>query len=109
MTGDIDELIVFLMRSFPGWTLEYTTNLVLNLPIKKLNALTEELRFQKAMEDYQIASNFAMIISNWASSKSRGRKYKITDFIGEPPSRSGKTGALTEAAEKQGIIMPKGG
>ena len=110
LIGGMDELVVFLMREF-GWTLEYTTNLVLTLPLKKLNALIEELKYQKAAENYQIASNFAMIISNWASARSKNKRYKITDFIGEPPRRGSlvEGTGLTEAAHKVGIILPKEG
>ena len=106
----MDELIVFLMREF-GWSLEYTVGLVKTLPVKKLNTLIAELTYQRAVEDYQIASNFAMIIANWASAQTKGRKYKVTDFIGQPPQRTEtiKQPSLQEVAEEQGIKMPKEG
>ena len=103
----MNDLIVLLMREF-GWTLEYTTHLVGTLPIKKLNALIKELKYQKAVENYQIASNFAMIIASWASAQSK-RTYRVSDFIGQPPSRNGKKDDLYDKAEKAGIRMPKGG
>ena len=106
----MDELIVFLMREF-GWTLEYTQNLIRKLPLKKLNALIAEVKFQKSVDDYQIASNFAMVIANWASAQSKNKRYKVTDFIGQPPSRETpkEYPTLTEVAEKQGIKLPKEG
>ena len=106
----MDELIVFLMREF-GWTLEYTQNLAKTLPLKKLNALIAEVKFQKSVDDYQLASNFAMVIANWASAQTKGKRYKVTDFIGQPPNREApkKYPSLTEVAEKQGIKLPKGG
>ena len=105
----MDELVIFLMREF-GWTLEYTIGLVKTLPVKKLNALINELKYQKAEEDYQIASNSAMVISIWASAQGK-RRYKVSDFIGQPPSRNGKgeTKGLNKAAEKAGIKLPKEG
>ena len=102
----MDELVVFLIREL-GWSLEYTVELVKTLPIKKLNALIEELKYQKDIENYQIASNFAMVLSNWASSKGK-RSYSISDFIGQPPTR-GKKDDLLGAAEREGIILPKEG
>lgn len=106
----MDEVIVFLMREF-GWTLEYTQNLVRTLPLKKLNALIAEVKFQRAVDDYQLASNSAMIIANWASAQAKNKKYKISDFIGQPPRRAKpeKPPSLQEVAGKQGIRMPKGG
>ena len=103
----MDELIVFLMREF-GWTLEYTVRLVTTLPINKLNALIAEAKYQKDMENYQNAANSAMIIANWASAQSKDKKYKVSDFIGSPPKRVGeKEPNLYEAAEREGIILPK--
>ena len=106
----MDELVVFLMREF-GWELEYTTKLVQTLPVKKLNALVKEVQYQKSVEDYQTATNFAMIIANWASAQSKNKNYKVIDFIGKPPNRTGESGTgLRELAQKEGIIMPsKGG
>jgi len=94
----MDELVVFLMREF-GWSLEYTINLVQTLPVKKLNALVRELRYQKAMDDYKQAANTAMIVACLASSKQRRRSVK--DIIGQPPRRTdGKeTSQLRKAAE----------
>lgn len=101
---DTDEIIVFLILK-TGWTLEYTTNLVKTLPLKKLNKLVQEIQFQQSIEDYKTASNFAMLLANWASAQGK-RKYKITDFIGQAPRKS-RENTLVEAAEKEGIIIPK--
>ena len=104
----MNELIVFLMREF-NWTFEYTQTLVRTLPVKKLNALVKEIRYQKALEDYRTAANFAMIIANWASAQGK-RKYDVSEFIGQPPSRDKgeKSTDLYSLAEKEGIKMPKG-
>ena len=106
----MDEFVVFLMREF-GWSLEYTVGLVKTLPTKKLNALMAELQYQRATENYRIASNSAMIIANWARAQPKGRNYKVSDFIGHPPRRVGAKAepTLRDVAEKQGIIMPKEG
>lgn len=98
----MDELIIFIIRE-TGWTLDYTTELVKNLPIKKLNAFIKELQYQKSLEDYKIASNFALIVATMASSSKR--KYKVTDIIGRPPQREVKKDVLTDAAKREGIIL----
>lgn len=104
----MDEVIVFLMREF-GWTLEYTVELVNNLDIDKLQALIKETRFQRAEQDYRMASNFAMIIASWATAQGK-KKYRIVDFIGNPPRRDDyQDPDLRGIAERQGIIVPKGG
>ena len=104
MTGEIDELIVFLMREF-GWTLEYTRKLVKKLPISQLNALIAETKYQKDMEDYQLR---ATIISAAINPHTKHPK-SVKDIIGDPPTRSGKAEArgLERAAQKEGIILPK--
>ncbi len=99
-----DEIIVFLMREF-SWTLEYTVNLVKTLPIKKLNTLISEIQYQKALEDYKTASNFALIVSTLASTSKR--KYKITDIIGHPPKRAVQENVLSKAAKREGIRLPE--
>jgi len=99
-----NEIVVLLMREF-GWTLEYTVGLVRKLPIKKLNALIEELNYQKRVEQYNISSNFAMCLANWATSRSKNKRYRVTDFIGPPPQRS--KSPIEEAARKAGVKLPK--
>ena len=98
----MDELIVYIILN-TGWTLEYTTELVKNLPIKKLNAFIKELQYQKSLEDYKIASNFALIVATMASSSKR--KYKVTDIVGRPPQREIKQNVLSDAAKREGIIL----
>lgn len=100
----MDEIIVFFMREF-GWSLEYTTNLVKTLPIKRLNALIEEVRYQKAMEDYRQASCSAMIVACLVSDKAHRRNVK--DIIGYPPQRRVSKKKLSTIAQKQGINIPK--
>jgi len=102
----MDELIVSLMRQF-GWTLEYTTNLVNTLPLNKLQALVKEFRFQESMSEYRTAQNFAMVIANWASAQGK-KKYRIRDFIGDPPRRENqKEPDLWDIAKQKGIFMPE--
>ena len=104
----MDELIVLFMRRF-GWTLEYTVNLVNTLPLNKLQVLIKEVKFQKALEDYEVARNFAMVIANWASAQGK-KRYRISDFIGSPPRRDDyKEPDLREIARQKGIILPEGG
>jgi len=101
----VDELIVFLMREF-GWTLEYAQNLIKHLPLKKLNALVEEVQYQKAVDDYRTAANFASIVGTLASS--RQKRYTIENIIGRPPQRrTYKPPDLKTAAKDIGIKMPK--
>lgn len=102
----MDELIVFLMREF-GWTLEYASELVGRLPLRKLNALVEELRYQKALDDYKMSANFAMVLANWASAQGK-RKFRSTDFIGQAPQRKGAETSVWVMAKEKGIKIPKG-
>lgn len=101
----MDELIVFFMREF-GWTLEYTRNLVKTLPIKKLNALIAETKYQKAVDDYNLKITLFNIVTNPHTKHPKGGG----ELLGQPPSRNGKgkTGDLYKAAEKVGIKTPKG-
>lgn len=100
----MDELIVFLMREF-GWSLEYTIHLIKTLPLKKLNVLIAETKFQKDMEDYQLR---AVIIAAAMNPHTKHPK-SIKDLIGEPPQRKGELNNLEKAAKEKGIILPKGG
>jgi len=76
-----NELIVFVIRQ-TGWSLEY----VRAIPFDFLMALVEELRYQRAVDNYNMASNFAMVIANWASAMGK-RRYRVSDFVGYPPYR----------------------
>jgi hypothetical protein len=97
----MDELIVWLCLTL-GWTFDEAHTFATKTSIKKVNAFVEELQYQKAIEDYRIASNFAVIVATMASSKQR--KYKVTDIIGQPPTRKV---SLKKAADKAGIKMPE--
>ncbi len=99
----MDEIVVFLMREF-GWTLEYATNLAKKLPLKKLNVLIDETKYQKSVDEYNLAANFALIITIWLNAQSK-KRYRITDFIGQPPQRKNED-ILEKAAKKEGIILP---
>lgn len=103
----MDELIVFLMHQY-SWTLEYTVDLVNTLPLKKLRSLVKETLYQQASEDYKTARNFAMLLANWATAQGK-KKYRVTDFIGNPPRRENYEGPdIKELARQKGIIMPEG-
>jgi len=102
----MDEVIVLLMREF-GWSLEYTIAQVQSLPLAKLNAILNELQYQRAMEEYRTATNFAMVIANWASAQGK-RRYSIKDFVGNPPRRAHNEAALMDVARKEGIVIPEG-
>jgi len=102
----MDELIVFLIRE-TGWSFEYTVQFVKGTPLSKLNAFIDELKYQKALDEYKFKWPFGMMISVWATANSRNRKYTPDNFIGYPPQR--KSYKLEEAANKAGIILPKEG
>jgi len=98
----MDELIVLFMREF-GWSLEYTSRLVRELPVRKLNALAAELRYQRDLDRYEQLRGFAMIASIMTSTQKH--RYQITDFIGSPPLRTTKN--LAAAAVRAGIKLPE--
>jgi hypothetical protein len=79
----IDDLVTYLIRH-TGWSLEY----IGELEIDTANALFQEIQWQQSLVDYDNASMFAMVIANWASAQTKNRRFKITDFIGDRPSRS---------------------
>ena len=82
MEENIDELIVFVIRQ-TGWLLEY----VRDMEMAQLVTLARELAYQKAIEDYRVAYNFALALASWASANTKGKKYRPEDFIGPQPSR----------------------
>ena len=96
---------MFIIRE-TGWTFPETLRFVTETPIKKLNTFIEELQYQKAVDDYKLAANFAVIVCTLASSKQR--KYKVTDIVGQPPTRKVEPDKLKKAADKAGIKMPEG-
>jgi hypothetical protein len=98
----MDELIVYLCLVC-HWTFEYSCKFVRETNVKKLNAFVEELQYQKAVEDYRQAANFAVIVATLASSKQR--KYKVQDIIGQPPARKVEPSELKQAADKAGIKL----
>lgn len=101
----MDEIIVFLILR-TGWTLEYTTNLVKTLPVKKLNSLIDEMTYQKAMDDYRSLCNSALIVATLVSSKNR--RYKISEIAGQSPKRKQEPEKIKVAAKKAGIKIPEG-
>jgi len=102
MTGT-NELIVLLMREF-SWTYEYTRDLVRTMPLNQLNALVDELQYQRALSDYKLASYAAMIVACLASDKQHRKTVK--DIIGPPPTRKVEK-PLKQVAIEEGFIMPK--
>lgn len=101
----MDDVVVFLMREY-GWELEYTTNLVRTLSVKKLNALIDETQHQRAIDDYRQAANSALIVACLVSD--RHHRKGVKDIIGRPPERKVRTRSkLSQIAKKQGITIPK--
>lgn len=99
----VNELVAFLARE-TGWTLEY----IRAIPLSQLNALVEELRYQKAMDEYKAAYNAALIVATLASTSKR--KVKPQDIIGPPPERAQKKvkeSDIWKLAQKAGILIPK--
>lgn len=105
---DIDEFIVYLCF-ICHWTFDDACKFVKEQPIRKVRAFLIELQYQKAISDYQMASNSAMMICTWANAQKKGNHYRITDFIGHPPQHLGVKNKLTKAAEKANIKLPTGG
>lgn len=103
----MDELIVYLIRTL-GWTYEYAASFVRKTSLRRLNAFITELKYQEAVAKYETATNFAMLLANWASAQGK-RRYRVTDFIGQPPRRPEQHDEIKSAAELAGIIMPKEG
>lgn len=83
MSDELNELMVFIIRQ-TGWSLEY----IRAIPFAQLQALEAELRYQKALDNYQRTADFAMVIANWASAQGK-RKFSMTDFMDEIPKRGG--------------------
>ena len=85
----IKEAICFLIRE-TGWSLEY----IAGLPLIKFYALVEELRYQRACDDYKEAFNFARLQATLCSDKTH--RYGAEDFIGSPPERNERRINLTD-------------
>jgi hypothetical protein len=84
------ELITFIIRQ-TGWHLEY----VKSLPVHEALELVGELRFQKSVDDYNAAVNFAMAV--------RG----VREFLNKPPQREQRSETdIWTIAEKAGIKIP---
>jgi len=73
------ELIGYLART-TGWSLEY----IGQLPARTAMGLYSEIRYQRAVEEYRMASYFAMCICTWANAVSK-RHHRTSDFIGREP------------------------
>ena len=81
-----NELIVFLIRE-TGWPIDYIVNHIFKgLPVSQFNSLIEELKYQKAIDDYKLALHFGSLLACWTSDKSHRRK--ASDFTGEMPKRA---------------------
>ena len=83
---EINETIVFIIRE-TGWTMEYTRMIVGSLSVKKLKSFVDELRYQKAIDEYRLLRAVAVAVAVWASSQSQGRSYAPEDIIGNQPTR----------------------
>lgn len=102
----MDELIVSLCLIL-GWTFDEACKFVTEQPIKKVKLFVAELQYQKAVEDYRMAANFASIIATMASSKQR--RYTVSEIIGHPPQRANTEDKIVKAAQKANIKLPSGG
>ena len=76
----IDAAITLIARE-TGWPLEY----IREQPVSHIQALLDEINYQKSVETYQEAYNSALIVCALVSSKDR--HYKPEDIIGERPER----------------------
>ena len=76
----LNETIVLIARE-TGWTLEY----IRSQPVNYVQALVNEITFQKSTESYQAAYNSAMIVCALVNSKER--HYKPEEIIGQCPER----------------------
>ncbi|KKL71756.1 hypothetical protein LCGC14_2091730 [marine sediment metagenome] len=93
-----DESLVFIIRE-TGWTLGETRSLTIN----EFTLIVSELSYQKAVDDYKLAHNAAMIACMLAK-----KGTKVTDFIGQCPVREKEKGEdeLWEQAKEKGIKTP---
>jgi len=87
-----NETITLIARE-TGWSLEY----IRNQPISYLNALAEEISYQRAVEAYERAYNTALIICALVSD--HRRRYKPVEIIGHPPQRRFGMGTAKLAKE----------
>jgi hypothetical protein len=78
----LNETVVFLIRE-TGWSLEY----IRALPLKTLNQMVEELRYQKAVDEYRLLRAVAMGVAVWASAQHKHRRFRPEDFVGNQPTR----------------------
>jgi len=104
----MDELIVYLCFVC-HWTFPEACQFVKETPLRQVRAFVAELEYQKSVEDYRMASNFAMALAVWANSQKKGNHYRVTDFIGQPPQRKNSKSKLAKAADKENIKLPTGG
>jgi len=99
-----DELVAFVIKE-TGWTLEY----IRNLPLKDLYLLVDELSYQKQLDDYRQACNFAAVMATLINLWSK-RKVRPQELVGQPPKRQNITRkelSIWQIAEKTGIKIPK--
>jgi hypothetical protein len=86
----INEAIALIARE-TGWSLEY----IRSQPISYIQALLNEINFQKSLDVYQQAYNSAMIVCALVNDKTK--HYKPEDIIGEHPERRAMTNESTLA------------
>jgi len=103
--NNINESMVFIARE-TGWTLEY----IRNLPLKTVRTLVNEIAYQKRVDEYKEAYNFAMVICALVSN--REHPVMPIDIVGEPPKRT-KDNEIREEpediwtlAQREGIQPP---
>lgn len=93
-----NELIVFVIRE-TSWSLEY----VRSIPYDQLLALTNELVYQKAVDEYKRDYPLATLLAVLTSDKNKHRKPE--DFLGKSPQRKGGN-TLWQKAQSAGIKIP---
>ena len=97
------QIMAFLSRE-THWTLTE----IKAFHVESLGPLIDELKYQKAMDDYRAQANAALIAVTF--NRSQGGKATIEELIGEPPERGKpqKRGgqSIWQMAQQVGIQGP---
>jgi len=104
---ETERLVTLLVRE-TGWSLEY----VLGMPVTTARRLYQHLSYQRAIDTYSTASNFAMMLANYFSAHSKSRRFKVSDFIGQPPTEgqyiSKRGDTMTDKPKEATITLTDG-
>jgi hypothetical protein len=105
MSQGLTEILVFLARET-----HLTKAEIEAIPLEALPDIIDELKFQKAMDEYREASNAALIAATLVNLFSKKRT-SIVDLIGPAPQRKKKklkeeAKSIWQLAKEAGIRTP---